>query len=468
MTYQETVWDDAAGSPALKSYTLANFRSLPQVEALPERMVSEMEVVGNVLPFKANNYVVERLIDWSDIPNDPIFVLTFPQRGMLKPDHYAKMEAALEGGAGKEEIARVANEIRLQLNPHPAGQMELNVPALRDGTKLYGMQHKYKETCLFFPSQSQTCHAYCSFCFRWPQFVGMDEMKFAMKEGEQLVQYVSEHPEITDILFTGGDPMIMKARIFAKYADAIIESRLPHLKTVRIGTKALAYWPYKFLTDPDAEEMLDVFSRITESGLHLAFMSHFNHLNELSTDAVAAAIKKVRATGAQIRTQSPLLAHINDDAQMWGRMWTKQVSMGCIPYYMFVVRDTGAQHYFGVPLVRAYDIFSRAYSSVSGLARTVRGPSMSATPGKVQVSGVATIGGQKMLVLRFLQGRNPDWAHTPFFAEYDEDAIWLDDLRPVEGSRFFFEDELDAIKAAKQQAGHSSTRPGQDPPKQES
>lgn len=419
------------------------------MEALPEQMLSEMEVVGNVLPFKANNYVVEQLIDWTDIPNDPMFVLTFPQRGMLKPDHYNQMESALKSGADKDEIARVANEIRLQLNPHPAGQMELNVPALKDGTKLYGMQHKYKETCLFFPSQSQTCHAYCSFCFRWPQFVGMDEMKFAMKEGEQLVQYVSEHPEITDILFTGGDPMIMKAKIFAKYADTIIESELPNLKTIRIGTKALAYWPYKFLTDSDAEEMLDTFRRITKSGLHLAFMSHFNHINELSTDAVSLAIKRVRDTGAQIRTQSPLLAHINDDANMWGRMWTKQVRMGCIPYYMFVVRDTGAQHYFGVPLVRAYDIFSRAYSSVSGLARTVRGPSMSATPGKVQVSGVATLGGQKMLILRFLQGRNPDWAHTPFFAKYDESAIWLDDLKPVEGSKFFFEDELEQIKKSK-------------------
>lgn len=450
MTHQESVWDTESNLPSLKSYTLANFRSLPQMEALPEQMLSEMEVVGNVLPFKANNYVVEQLIDWTDIPNDPMFVLTFPQRGMLKPHHYTKMESALKSGADKDEIARVANEIRLQLNPHPAGQMELNVPALKDGTKLYGMQHKYKETCLFFPSQSQTCHAYCSFCFRWPQFVGMDEMKFAMKEGEQLVQYVSEHPEITDILFTGGDPMIMRAKIFAKYADTIIESKLPNLKTIRIGTKALAYWPYKFLTDSDAEEMLDTFRRITESGLHLAFMSHFNHINELSTDAVSLAIKRVRQTGAQIRTQSPLLTHINDDAAMWGRMWAKQVKMGCIPYYMFVVRDTGAQHYFGVPLVKAYDIFSKAYSSVSGLARTVRGPSMSATPGKVQVSGVATFGGQKMLILRFLQGRNPDWAHTPFFAKYDESAIWLDDLKPVEGSKFFFEDELEQIKRSKQ------------------
>jgi len=448
MTYQETVWDDSH-SPSLKSYTLSNFRSLPQLQNLPEQMLEEMEVVGNVLPFKANNYVVEQLIDWTNIPDDPMFVLTFPQRGMLKPEHYTQMEETLQSGADKKRVAEVANEIRLQLNPHPAGQMELNVPALRDGTKLYGMQHKYKETCLFFPSQSQTCHAYCSFCFRWPQFVGMDEMKFAMKEGEQLVQYVSEHPEITDVLFTGGDPMIMKARIFAKYADALIESKLPHLKTIRIGTKALAYWPYKFLTDKDSEEMLDVFRRITDSGLHLAIMSHFNHINELSTDAVRLATSRLRETGAQIRTQSPLLAHINDDAQMWANMWTKQVKMGCIPYYMFVVRDTGAQHYFGVPLVRAYEIFSRAYSAVSGLARTVRGPSMSATPGKVQVSGVVTLGGKRMLVMRFLQGRNPDWAHTPFLAQYDENAIWLDDLKPVEGDKFFFEDELERIKTEK-------------------
>ena len=134
---------------------------------------------------------------------------------------------------------------------------------------------------------------------------------------------------------------------------------------------------------------------------------------------------------------------------MWAEMWRKQVQLGCIPYYMFVVRDTGAQHYFGVPLVRAYEIFIKAYSSVSGLARTVRGPSMSATPGKVQVVGTTELNGEKLLILRFLQGRNPDWAHKPFFAKYDEKAIWLDDLEPAFGEKFFFEDELDAFKASK-------------------
>jgi len=442
MTEQQALWSIDENT-SIKSYTLGNFRTIPQIQQISEETQFEMEVVGNVLPFKTNNYVVEQLIDWDNVPNDPMYVLTFPQKGMLNPEHYDKMASTLRSGADKKEIARVANDIRLQLNPHPAGQMELNVPQLKDGTKLYGMQHKYDETCLFFPSQSQTCHAYCTFCFRWPQFVGMDEMKFAMRGGEQLVQYLKEHPEISDVLFTGGDPMIMKASMFSVYTDALLDAKLPNLKTIRIGTKAVSYWPYKFLTDSDADETLKNFEKIVKSGTHLAIMAHFNHLAELSTDPIKEAIKRIRNTGAQIRTQSPLLAHINDDANMWAEMWQKQVSLGCIPYYMFVVRDTGAQHYFGVPLVKAEKIFRTAFRKVSGLARTVRGPSMSATPGKVHVLGVSEINGQKVMALQLLQGRESEWVGVPFFAKYDENAIWLDDLKPAFGERFFFEDELE-------------------------
>ena len=444
---QESVWS-VDESPSIKSYTLANLRKLPQIENFSEEEIFEMEVVGNVLPFKANNYVVEQLIDWNNTQNDSIFALTFPQKGMLKSEHFDQMAEVMKRG-DRKEIQETANTIRLQLNPHPAGQMELNVPTLKDGTKLYGMQHKYNETVLFFPSQGQTCHAYCTFCFRWPQFVGMDEMKFAMKEGEALAQYVKEHPEISDILFTGGDPMIMKASLFAAYIDKLLDADLPNLKTIRIGTKALSYWPYKVLTDKDADETLDTFRRIVSKGKHLAIMAHFNHLVELKTGSVKQAIKKMRETGAQIRTQSPLLTHINDDANMWAQMWQKQVDLGCIPYYMFVVRDTGAQHYFGVPLVRAHEIFKNAIKQVSGLARTVRGPSMSATPGKVQIDGVAQVNDQKVMVFRMLQGRDPEWVNKPFFAKYDENAIWLDDLKPAFEEKFFFEDGLKAIKEKK-------------------
>ena len=113
-----------------------NFRKIPQIQQMSEEAQFEMEVVGNVLPFKTNNYVVEQLIDWDNIPNDPMFVLTFPQKGMLIREHYDKMADTLRSGADNKEVQRVANNIRLQLNPHPAGQMELNIPELKDGTKL--------------------------------------------------------------------------------------------------------------------------------------------------------------------------------------------------------------------------------------------------------------------------------------------------------------------------------------------
>ncbi len=425
-----------------QSYMLRNFRSIPQIaQHLSEEEQFAIEVVGNVLPFKVNNYVVEHLIDWDNYREDPIYTLTFPRKDMLMPEHFEEMARAIKGGARKPELKLVANKIRLELNPHPARQLEQNVPKI-DDVALTGIQHKYRETMLFFPSQGQTCHAYCTFCFRWPQFVGMNELKFAMRDTELLIKYLRANPQITDILFTGGDPLIMKTKIIRGYVDALIEARLPNLRNIRFGTKALSYWPQRFTEDDDADELLQVFERARKAGLHIAFMAHFNHPKELQTEAVEQAVKRIRNTGAVIRTQSPVMRNINDNAEAWASMWKKQVALGCTPYYMFVARDTGAQEYFAIELERAWKIFRDAYKQVSGIARTVRGPSMSAGPGKVQILGVSEVMGEKVFTLRFIQGRNPDWVHRPFFAKYDPDAIWLNELRPAFGKReFFFEKE---------------------------
>lgn len=432
--------------PKYKAYSLRNFKQIPQLQGLPPTHMRAIEVVGQVLPFRVNNYVVEELIDWDQAPDDPIFRLTFPQPGMLAPRHYQRIDELLASGAGRSDVQEAANDIRLQLNPHPAGQLEHNVPTI-DGQKLMGIQHKYRETVLFFPSQGQTCHAYCSFCFRWPQFVGMPGLKFAAKDAGQLVDYLGRHPEVTDVLFTGGDPMVMRAKNLSAYIEPLLAAKLPHLRSIRIGTKSLSYWPYRYLTDTDADQVLALFERIQQAGLHLTLMAHFNHPRESSTEAVRQAIQRIRNTGVQIRAQSPLLQHINDDADLWASMWRQQVNLGIIPYYMFVARDTGAQHYFGVPLVRAWRIFRDAYSQVSGLARTVRGPIMSAHPGKIQVVGVAQAAGQKVLVLRMMQGRNAEWVQRPFFAAYDAKAMWLDDLKPAfHQGHFFFEQEPGATR----------------------
>jgi KamA family protein len=431
------------GGPRYRAYRLRNFRDLPQLQLLSPEQQFAIEVVAHVLPFKTNSYVVEELINWDDVPEDPIFLLNFPQREMLLPHHFDKVANLLRRGVDKGEIERVTKRIRLQLNPHPAEQLNHNVPTLGD-TRLTGMQHKYGETVLFFPSEGQTCHAYCTFCFRWPQFVGMEELKFAMRETELLVEYVRDHPEVTDVLFTGGDPMTMCTRKLAGYIEPLLDAHLRNLRSIRIGTKALSYWPYRFLTDDDAGDTLALFRRITGSGVHLAVMAHLNHPRELGTDAVKEAIARIRETGAEIRTQSPLLRNINDRPEVWSEMWRQQVQLGCIPYYMFVARDTGAQHYFSVPLVRAWQIFRDAYQQVSGLARTARGPSMSADPGKVEILGVTKVGGKNVIALRMIQGRNPDWVMRPFFAKYDPKASWLSDLRPAFGERrFFFQNELE-------------------------
>ncbi len=427
------------------SYSIRNFRNIPQMEKLSEEEKFAIEVVGMVLPFKVNNYVVDELIDWDNYENDPIFTLVFPKQEMLLPKHYDELANLFRMGVDKKEIKRIANDIRMDLNPHPAGQIEHNVPEI-DGIKLNGIQHKYRETVLFFPSQGQTCHAYCTFCYRWPQFAGLDDFKFAARETEFLVEYLKQNPQITDVLFTGGDPLIMKTKHLESYILPLLSKELSHLKTIRIGTKALTYWPYRFTSDKDAAELQKLFVKVNKSGKHLAFMAHFNHPKELETNAAQKAIQLILDTGAQIRTQSPIMRGINAEPGIWSTMWQKQVDLGCIPYYMFQARDTGAQHYFSVPLVESWEIFQEAYQNVSGVCRTVRGPSMSADPGKIHVLGVSEIKGEKVIALSFLQGRNPDWVKRPFFAEYNDKAIWLNELKPAfNEDQFFFEEDFEEI-----------------------
>ena len=135
--------------------------------------------------------------------------------------------------------------------------------------------------------------------------------------------------------------------------------------------------------------------------------------------------------------------NIQNKVEDWVEMWKQQVKLGCIPYYMFVARDTGAQDYFAVTLENAWKVYKEAYSKVSGIARTVRGPSMSTNPGKVQILGINEINNEKVFVLRFIQGRNPNWVGRPFFAKYDSNAIWLTDLVPYSSSeQFFFEEKM--------------------------
>lgn len=421
-----------------RAYSAKHLDQLASRAGLSDAERLAVRAVATVLPFRTNEYVLESLIDWSAAPEDPIYRLVFPQADMLPPEDIAPIADLLARGASDEEIQAAAHAVRMRLNPHPAGQLALNTPALAD-EPLPGVQHKYPETVLVFPKQGQTCHAYCTYCFRWAQFVGEPDLKMATDDMSRVTEYLRSHQQVTSVLITGGDPMIMGAAVLRRYVEPLLGPGLEHIESIRIGTKSLSYWPQRFVTDPDADDTLRMFEEVSAAGKTLALMAHFSHPRELEPALVATATGRIRSAGAVIRTQAPLIRSINDDAVCWSRMWRAQLRLGMVPYYMFVERDTGPQGYFAVPLARAADIYRDAYSSVSGLCRTVRGPSMSATPGKVCVDGVVEIAGQRVFALHMIQSRDPSLVGRPFFAEYDPAAVWLTDLRPAFADRFPFD-----------------------------
>ncbi|MFE5793577.1 KamA family radical SAM protein [Streptomyces sp. NPDC056503] len=414
-----------------RAYGPHQIDQIAQRYGLPADIVRAMRLVSLVLPFRVNEHVLSELIDWERVPDDPMFQLTFPQIDMLAPDDLRRLDE-LSGPSGNRAALRAAvGEIRASLNPHPSAQRELNVPTV-DSVEIPGIQHKYRETVLYFPGQGQTCHAYCTYCFRWAQFVGDPDLRFAAPSPEGLVGYLRTKPDVSDVLVTGGDPLVMSTERLRAHIEPLLS--VPTVRTIRLGTKSPAYWPQRFVTDQDADELLRLFERVVASGRTLAVMAHFSHPRELANEPAARALARVRATGALLYGQAPLIARVNDRAAVWAELWRAELSHGVVPYYLFVERDTGPHEYFKVPLAEAVRIFQAAYRELPGLARTVRGPVMSATPGKVVVDGVEESDGGAVFRLRMLQARDPSLVGRPFHAEFSADAAWLDELRPAPGT----------------------------------
>lgn len=427
-----------------KAIGINQLEKMEQLRSLPAEYRKILKAVSMVLPFRANNYIVDELIDWNNIPEDPIFQLTFPQPEMLKKEYLNEIIDLIDSDAPEIKLNQLIMKIREEMNPHPAFQVEMNVPREK-GIEMRGLQHKYPETVLFFPKQGQICSAYCTYCFRWAQFSGMEDIQFSASDPYELVKYLESHPQVTDVLMTGGDPLSMSTKLLRRYIEPLLK-KPGNLRSIRIGTKFPAFWPYRFTEDHDAQDLMKLFRDIVDSGIHLAVMAHYSHYRELETQAAIDAVKAIRDTGAEIRSQSPVLNHINNSSDVWSTMWQKQVELGIIPYYMFMARNTGAREYFRIPITEAFEIYSQAVSRVSGLGRTVRGPVMSCSPGKILIDGIININNKKVFVLKFLQGRNPNWVNKVFLARYDANADWIDQLQSIGDEVFFYEDEFEEMK----------------------
>ncbi|HAT30683.1 MAG TPA: lysine 2,3-aminomutase [Janthinobacterium sp.] len=420
-------------------YTRYSIARARQWNWLDEEQRESVHVLSHVFPFRTNAYVLGQLIDWNNIPADPVYRLTFPQRDMVEPAEYEQLRELVLGLQDAAAIERCVRAIRQRNKAPVARAMMPDVPRVND-VPVRGLQHRYGRTVRFFPGAGQTCHAQCTFCYRWPQLAGMDGMRFDSAEALALTAYLSRHGEVSEVLIAGGDPLTMSSAALAAYLEPLLAPELAHVRNIRIGTQSVAYWPQRFVTDADADQLLRLFERVVRAGKNLSIMGHYSHPAELRPDIAQQAVRRIVASGAALCMQGPLIRHINDDPRCWAELWRGGARLGAAPYAMSVERDTGPRGYFQLPLAAAHEIFQAAHLLAPGLARGVRGPSMSVHAGQVVLNGVARVGGEKVFVLQFLQASNPDWVGQLFYAAFDPGASWLDELAPAFGKeRFFFE-----------------------------
>ena len=347
---------------------------LGQVPQLSTTERKELEKVNELFIFRSNEYY-QSLIDWND-PDDPI-------RRIVIPD--------------TQELS---------------GWGELDASNEEKYTKAKGLEHKYTSTALLLVNE--VCAAYCRFCFRKRLF--MDENEEVTKDITEGLEYIREHPEITNVLLTGGDPMIMSTSKLAPIIQQIRE--IDHVKIIRIGTKIPAFNPYRILNDPSLHEMIRTYST-DEKKIYI--MAHFNHPKELTAIAVKG-LNRLMQSGAVVVNQTPLIKGVNDDPDILAELFNRLSFIGVPPYYVFLCRPTLGNEPFATPVEKGYEIFEEARSKCSGLAKRSR-LVMSHETGKVEIVGMSC--GQVF----FKYNRSVDIENDGKFLVFDSnpDAYWFDD-----------------------------------------
>lgn len=367
--------DQAAGAPRRVKYV----KDLDKIPNIPPEEREKLKKVAEKYVFRANDYYLG-LINWED-PADPIKQLIIPRVEELSD--WGQLDASNEAAV----------------------------------TVAKGVQHKYPETVLLLCNE--VCGAYCRYCFRKRLF--MDENDEVTNDVSEGIRYIAEHPEVTNVLLTGGDPLLMSTRRITEILEKI--RAIPHVKIIRIGSKMPAFDPWRILND---EALQDALRKYSEPRRRIYLMAHFDHPREL-TDPAVEGIDCFIKCGVICVNQCPLIKGINDDPKVLSTMFRQLSWMGCPPYYLFQGRPTAGNEPYEVPIVRGWEIFREALRYGSGLARRPR-YSMSHETGKIEILGVDA----KHIYLRYHRAKDAALRGRFMVYKRNDDAFWLDQLEPVD------------------------------------
>lgn len=239
------------------------------------------------------------------------------------------------------------------------------------------------------------------------------------------IEYIRNHPEITNVLLTGGDPLFLSTR---RLERIIRELRtIDHVRIIRIGSKIPAYNPFRIINDPTLLEMIRTYSTAKK---RIYVMTQFNHPREVTPESMKGADLLQRA-GALTANQTPLLRGINDDPDVLSDLFRKLSFIGIAPYYVFQCRPTLGNHHFAIPIEESYLLFERAKKNCSGLAKRPHFV-MSHKTGKIAIVGLD----EDYMYLRYHQAAIEEDIGKFMVFRRNPEALWLEDLGdPVRETR---------------------------------
>ncbi|MCM3038957.1 KamA family radical SAM protein [Paenibacillus motobuensis] len=348
--------------------------NIDRVTQLSQMERDQLRPITDKFVFRVNDYYLN-LIDWDD-PNDPIRKLVIPNTGELR--EYGRWDASDED----------TNYV---------------VP---------GCQHKYRTTALLIVSE--VCGAYCRYCFRKRLF--RNDVKEAMADVTPGIEYISRHPEINNVLLTGGDSLILATSKLRTILERL--RSIDHVKIIRLGSKIPVFNPMRIYEDPD---LLQLISEFSSAEKRIYVMAHINHPREITAEA-RKCFEALHKAGAIVVNQTPILKGINDDKKVLGELLDKLSWAGVTPYYFFINRPVAGNSDFVIPLQRAYELVEGAKARTSGLGKRVR-LSMSHTSGKIEILAIEN----GMAYLKYHQSRDDEYGKF-MMLECPEDAAWFDDL----------------------------------------
>src|SRR5499433_1453319 len=289
----------------------------------------------------------------------------------------------------------------------------LDTSGEHDSTVVPGLQHKYQQTGLLLVTDR--CASYCRYCFR-KRIVGNDSDEIA-PDYVKVASYIRRHPEINNVLLSGGDPFVLSTEKLHRIMDHLLP--IPHLTSIRFGTKTIAFYPPRF-ADP---ELPGLFGRILSAGKTPVIVSHFDHVGEVSKDA-ENNIRRLQEVGVQFLNQTVLLGKVNDDPDILAATVQICHSIGVRPYYIFQARPVKGASHFQVTLRRGVEVIRRLNQRLSGIQKTFK-YIMSHYTGKIEI---LDLGDDNRVYMRYHQNKVPEKIGKIFSRRYVEEACWLDDL----------------------------------------